>query len=366
MKLGFLINSYGRGGAQKVISLVSSRLQSVPQVLIQYQGELAYPYLGEVIELDRKGGIISRTQVGRLVGRVISLWRVLSNQKVTVLVSFLVRTNILAALVKKLRLYKGVLILNEVTVPSRHKSYSQLQKWLLKHAYTWADKIIVPSSGIRGDLVSNFGLSDNVIRVIPNPIDGEAIRKAMSQEYGFGNLPQVGLRVVAVGRLTASKRFDALIHAVFRARNSVDVQLVIIGDGEEKHNLINLACDLGMTPNIHWAGWVDNPFSIMVQCDMFVLSSLYEGFGNVIVEAMCCGLPVISYDCPTGPRDIIGESEHGVLVENGDVAGLSAAIVRMARDDEYRARYRQKALERAKDYEIEQVVLMWKAELNDV
>lgn len=365
MKLGFLINSYGRGGAQRVIALLAAHLSSTPQLLIYYHGDLAYPYPGEVVALDHDGGMFTRTRIGRIVFRMMSLWRVLRDQEVTVLVSFLIRTNLLVALFKKLGLYSGRLILNEVTVPSRHQSYTLMQKWLLKHAYAWADKIVVPSSGIRGDLVTNFGLNDGSIRVIPNPIDGEEIRKAAAQGFDFGNLPHVSMRVVVVGRLTASKRFDAVIQAISKARNLLDVQLVIIGDGEERESLRALAREQDVEDRIYWAGWVDNPFAIMSCCDIFVLSSEYEGFGNVIVEAMCCGLPVISYDCPTGPREILGDGEYGILIQSGDVDALHNAIVRMAQDDAHRARYRQKALERAKDYEIEHVVSMWKAELND-
>lgn len=366
MKLGFLINSYGQGGAQRVISLVSSRLDDIPQVLVQYGGELAYFYPGKVIDLDGRDGVLRKTRFGRALNRLDSLRKVLKDEDISVLVSFLVRTNVLAALAKRLGLFHGVLILNEVSVPSCHLKYSALHRWLIKKTYKWADKIVVPSSGILEDLVTNSGLRRELIKVIPNPIDSNAIERSAQEECGSDLVRSGAFTLIAAGRLTAQKGFDLLIRALPEVHKSIDVRLVIIGDGEERGEIVRLARELGVDHLVHLTGWMDNPFSIMAKGDIFVLSSRHEGFGNVIVEAMCCGLPVISYDCPSGPREILGNCAYGVLVENGDVAGLSAAIVKMARDDEYRARYRQKALERAKDYEIEHVVSMWKAELNDV
>lgn len=360
MKVGFLINSYGRGGAQRVISLVSSRIDPELQVLMYYHGEKSYTYPGMTFSLDDGCGSFGKYSIIRILWRMAKLHSTLSQQKVTVLISFLVRTNVLSAFLKRLGLYRGKLILNEVTIPSIHRSYTSRQKWLLKYTYRWADKIVVPSTGIKNDLIGNYGLDEKKIIVIPNPIDSEAIRRSAENDFSISNS---GLKIVAVGRLTASKRIDDLILAVSKAREKAEISLIIIGDGEEKEGLVKLACELGIESNIFWAGWVENPFSIMSKCDIFVLTSEYEGFGNVLIEAMCCGLPVISFDCPAGPREILVDNEFGILIENGNIESLADAIVKMSLNNEFRAYYKAKAQERIKDYEIDKVASIWRMEI---
>nr|WP_272499985.1 glycosyltransferase [Chromohalobacter moromii] len=136
------------------------------------------------------------------------------------------------------------------------------------------------------------------------------------------------LVVLHVGRLDVQKNQALLLSAFSLAVNSVpNLKLVILGEGEEKKNLEELASELGVKDSVDFVAFQDNPYPYYKAADLFVLSSDWEGFGNVIVEALACGTPVISTDCPGGPRTILANGKYGVLVPCGDAERLSSEIV---------------------------------------
>nr|WP_281504606.1 glycosyltransferase [Chromohalobacter sarecensis] len=132
-----------------------------------------------------------------------------------------------------------------------------------------------------------------------------------------------------VGRLDVQKNQALLLSAFSLAVKSVpDIKLVILGEGEEKNNLEKLASELGVKDSVDFVAFQDNPYPYYKAADLFVLSSDWEGFGNVIVEALACGTPVISTDCPGGPSTILANGKYGVLVPCGDAERLSSEIVK--------------------------------------
>ena len=136
------------------------------------------------------------------------------------------------------------------------------------------------------------------------------------------------LTIVAVGRLVPQKSFAVLLRAVaelVRAKK-YPVNLLLVGDGELRTELTQLTTELNITEYVHWLGWQHNPYQYMAAADVFVLSSYFEGFGNVLVEALALGVPVVSTDCPSGPSEILAGGEYGQLVPVGDSAALALAI----------------------------------------
>jgi glycosyltransferase involved in cell wall biosynthesis len=132
--------------------------------------------------------------------------------------------------------------------------------------------------------------------------------------------------ILAVGRLTLQKDFPTLIRAFARLRARRSARLVILGEGELRDELEALVAELGLTADVALPGFVDNPFSWMRGSALFVLSSAWEGFGNVLVEAMACGTPVVSTDCPSGPAEILENGKWGRLAAVGDAEALARAI----------------------------------------
>jgi glycosyltransferase involved in cell wall biosynthesis len=132
--------------------------------------------------------------------------------------------------------------------------------------------------------------------------------------------------VLGAGRLTAAKDFATLIRAFAAVRNRRPARLVILGEGEERRNLQALARDLQVEADFALSGYVSNPYQYMKKAAVFVLSSRWEGFSNVLVEAMACGTAVVSSDCPNGPREILEGGRLGILVPVGDPALFAQAI----------------------------------------
>jgi glycosyltransferase involved in cell wall biosynthesis len=138
-----------------------------------------------------------------------------------------------------------------------------------------------------------------------------------------------------------------------------DWNLIILGEGDLKSELKSRTRELGIEHAVVFAGWVGNPFSIMSRCDLFVLSSRYEGFPNALLEAMCCGLPVVSFDCPTGPRQIIQHGINGLLVPPEDKDKLKRAIQCLMEKKEMRECMGKNAKYVSKRYAPDKIMTKW-------
>jgi glycosyltransferase involved in cell wall biosynthesis len=132
--------------------------------------------------------------------------------------------------------------------------------------------------------------------------------------------------VLSVGRLVPQKDHATLLRAFSRLRAGRAARLVILGDGKDRKSLELLASKLGVADDVSLPGFESNPYRYMRRCAVFVLSSAWEGSGNVLAEAMACGAPVVSTDCPSGPAEILGDGKYGPLVAVGDHEALAAAI----------------------------------------
>jgi glycosyltransferase involved in cell wall biosynthesis len=190
-----------------------------------------------------------------------------------------------------------------------------------------ADGFIAVSKGLKKQLRRVPGLGKKPIYQIYNPI----IHKEFDAQAGLTPaLPSsVGPEepfVLAVGRLHKQKGYRHLLMAFARVVKQRPSYLVILGEGDEREELQSLADSLGIASRVHFLGYTPNVLAYMRQAAVFVLSSVAEGFGNVLVEALACGTPVISTDCPHGPREILAGGRYGTLVPIGDVDALARAI----------------------------------------
>jgi glycosyltransferase involved in cell wall biosynthesis len=142
--------------------------------------------------------------------------------------------------------------------------------------------------------------------------------------------------------------------------------LTILGEGELRTELESLRNSLGLSERVHLPGVVKNPYEVLLQADIFVMSSRFEGFGNVLIEAMACGVPVISTDCPSGPNEIIRDGVDGILVPNQDVDALAAAMDRLMSDEKERKRLSVGGIEAVERFSLEKIMGMWEKLLAQV
>jgi glycosyltransferase involved in cell wall biosynthesis len=158
--------------------------------------------------------------------------------------------------------------------------------------------------------------------------------------------------LLSVGRLSAEKDFPTLLRALAMLRSRRPLRLLILGEGEKRSELESLTASLGINEDVSLPGFEVNPFQYMARCAAFVLSSTWEGFGNVLVEALACGAQIVSTDCPGGPREILAGGKYGLLVHPGDPTSMAAAVDYLLEHPLSRNRLR----ERAKDFTIEAIL----------
>ncbi len=192
--------------------------------------------------------------------------------------------------------------------------------------YRLAHRRVGVSLGVVENIAALSGLQPEAFDVIHNPVPprAEPTTETMHDAEALWSSPR-GARIVTVGSMKTQKNHPLLLRA-FARLDRPDARLMFVGDGTGRDALLSLARDLGVADRVIFTGFKLDPTPFYKTADLFVLSSDYEGFGNVIVEAMSCGTPVVSTDCPSGPSEILDRGRYGRLVPVGDVAGLSRAM----------------------------------------
>jgi glycosyltransferase involved in cell wall biosynthesis len=214
----------------------------------------------------------------------------------------------------------------------------------IRRAYSAADAVVVPSAGVARDLTRDYGVPQRLMRVIENPID-----LARVEEAALETPPELPSRyVLGVGRLEPQKGFDLLLQA-FAALDEPELDLVLLGEGSERARLLALASELGVAERLHLLGFQHNPWMFMRRAAAFCLSSRYEGFPHVVLEALACACPIVATDCPHGPAEIVRPGTGWVVSPEDPQAlaeGLRLALKdaeKPAREARARARARENA-----------------------
>ncbi|ARV57624.1 glycosyl transferase [Nostocales cyanobacterium HT-58-2] len=194
--------------------------------------------------------------------------------------------------------------------------------------YPWADGIVAVSHGVAEDLASTTGIPLERIQVIYNPVVApEVFEKAKEfvnhPWFQTGEVPVI----LGAGRLYPQKDFPTLIRAFAHVRRVRPARLVILGNGPEQPQLESLVHKLGIEQDVALLGFVQNPYAYMARAGVFVLSSTWEGLGNVLIEAMAVKTPVISTDCKSGPAEILANGKYGRLTPVGDSEAMAQAIL---------------------------------------
>ncbi|BAL81659.1 glycosyltransferase [Caldisericum exile] len=329
-RIAFFLPNLNGGGAEKsIVNLVkefSKRNFYIDLVLVSAQG----PYISQIPNNVR----IIDLNTSHVILALPKLVKYLASNKPDALISSLNHANVVAIMAKLILNSKTKIIVREDSIPSQERRNSKSIKSkvlpLLMHVfYPYADFVIAVSKGVKEDLVSYVRLKPGRIKVIFNPVlDLEIFDRAKENvDYKWFNDNNYLPIIISVGRLTEPKDFGTLLKAFALVRKQIDARLVILGEGEERKNLETLTKELGVSDYVWMPGFVDNPYKYMSRADVFVLSSLYEGLSMVLIEALALGVPVISTDCKSGPREVLENGKYGKLVPVHDVNALSTAIM---------------------------------------
>ena len=198
---------------------------------------------------------------------------------------------------------------------------------LIRYLLPSADAVIAVSSGVAEDLGRTIPGTADLVRVVPNPVIGDELDDRAAEPVGHPWLSDPGVPVIlSAGRLVPQKDHPTLLRAFAEVVRSRPARLVVLGEGPDRERLTALARELGIADLADFPGFVDNPYSYMSRAGVFALSSVTEGLPTALIEAMACGTPVVSTDCPSGPGEILEDGRWGRLVPVGDWQSLAKAI----------------------------------------
>jgi glycosyltransferase involved in cell wall biosynthesis len=328
MKYFLFTTELRRAGVQRVVSILAehwSRHASVTIILLRNEVEFDLPATVKVITLDLATGPF-HFYSGLLAWKARRKLRVILAEckGPFAFYSFLEMPNFISVFLKG-EFPEGIFIGGiHVNIFMYNRIFH-----LLYPCYKKLDALIACSMENQQLFIGKFGISEKKVFFIPNPIDFSSIKRLGANKIPTQLAELLGKKplILAVGRLEKVKNYSLLLRAFARVPASTPPpHLIILGDGPERGNLLRLAGRLGIRARLTMPGKVINPYVWMANSDLFILSSNYEGWPMVLIEAMVSGLPVVACDCRTGPAEILRNGAFGRLVPTHDVDALSAAM----------------------------------------
>ncbi len=365
MRLTLVISSISAGGAERVLVLLAQgfleRKHQVSVVTLFGEESDFYTLPKGIKRISLNIGGDSATILHAIwnnLRRLQALRRVIISTQPSAVISFMDRTNVLTLLA--LKGTKLPVVVTEHAEPSM-ASTGRVFEWLRRWLYSDSESVVCVSRGV-SDYFS--WLPEKKRMVIHNPLVN--IKRAnLTQQHIFKDMSKN--HVVAMGRLDYQKGFDLLIEAFSKvARKHLDWDLYILGEGDMRAELELKILRYGLEQRVFLPGRVSDPFPTLRASGLFVMSSRSEGFGNVLIEAMACGLPVISFDCPSGPREIICNGINGVLISAEDVDALAIAMDRLMSDEVERKNLVFHAADIIERFRLEKVMDIWEELLNQI
>lgn len=321
--LFFLSNLKG-GGAQRTVVNILKYLDrdnfSSKLVLLNYSDKQPYASLVpkdvEIVNLDSRGRY-----------SIFKIAKLINDEKPDICFATLPQVCKAVTLGHKISGSNSKVIYRETNYRKK-KDMNFLSYKLLKTTYNYSDHNVSLTKGIKKQIIKNYKLSSDKITNIYNPVDLEDIKNEITKNNKFD---KNYFNIISCGRLSKQKNFELLIKAakIIQDERYDDIKIHIMGKGYLEDKLLKLTNRLNVSNIINFLGFQKNPYQYMASADLFVLSSLWEGFGHVIVESMASGTPVLSTDCPYGPREILGNNEYGWLISNDNAEAMADKIIKL-------------------------------------
>ena len=340
----------GSGGAEMQALRVANNLdrRRFDVELVVMRGGGSYESaLAEDVTLHALGG-------GRFPMQLRSLRLLIRRSRPNVVCSFLEVPNLMAAWAcrgMKVRPHLVACVQAPPSIAWQGGGWRRIFRALVSRYYSRAEQVVAISHGVADDVEQLApGAAAHTTTIYNAGVDDRVESLARLPPESGETRPR-GPLIVGCGRLTEQKGFDDLINAFALLREQVpNAALWILGEGPDRPALEQQITRLSLENHVQLLGFRDNPYAYMAAADVFALSSVFEGFGNVVAEAMACGTPVVSTDCPYGPSEIITDGVNGLLVRPRDPAALANAILRVLRDPKLGASMIKQGRRRARDF----------------
>lgn len=383
-KIAFLINNLYAGGAERTLSIIIEKLQE------EFEIELICLEKRDFYDIPKN---IKRVYLSNLTGNEsavikffylpIFAWKLkkyTTKNNIKLVQSHLFRANFVNILSKLIGAKHKTQVVNSTLISRYLKNgiAGKINLKLIKFLYPKADLLIWKSKGMKRDAEKLITMKAKQV-VINNPINIDKIQEYSKERVVEFCFQKSKIYLISVGRLIKLKRKQDLINVLPYLPKEVNT--IFIGNGEEKDKLIQLSIKLGVKDRVHLIGTTANPFKFLSKSDVFVNTSEVEGFPNVLVEAMACGLPVISSDCSSGPREILAPdtdinkklkkgdgielAKYGILYPPGDEKSLLKAINLIIKNRNLREKYSKYGMWRAKDFSTDEIIPIYRKTIID-
>lgn len=377
------------GGAERIVSTLSSYLEESTNLylFIFDTSEIVYEYGGNLIDMEFNEIQNSYLKYGKIISKLLrpliyykkikAIKKKKEELNINCSISFLDTPNIFNILSKSTE--KLILSVRSTRSVQNSTLMERIENLCIRLLYNKADKIISISEGVKKDLIKNFGINGDLIKTIYNPFNFNLI-KEYSKELLDPEYAKLFIEhdvIITVGRLEEAKNQKRLIKEfAYVCKKQPNSRLVIIGSGSLEKELKVIVDNLDLEDFIVFIPFTSNPFKYIAAAKVFAFSSIREGYGNVLIEAMTCGTPVVSTDCLSGPREIIaGESDYdyilydlkvfdrGILVplekNTSSDHALADGILYMLENDELQKRIIKSSLSYINNYSIDKIMKQW-------
>ena len=352
-KTAFFVPNLSGGGAQRVIINLARGFAERGYDVDLVVAKAAGPLLDDVPE----GVRLVDLGAGGTLGSLPRLVKYIKRARPAAMLSTMSHCNVVALLARWFSGSAMRLIVREANTLTFHEYRTPSIRertvfYLMKRLYPKADIIVANSLDTADDLIRHGIASEDHVRVIHNPIVSDSLlekQKAAIDHPWFRNndIPVV----LGIGRLHDQKDYETMIRAFSVVRKDRTARLLILGEGAERGRLLELVAKLGLEKDVEFPGFVSNPHAYIARASVVVLSSRWEGFGNVLVEALAAGTPVVSTNCPGGPAEILENGKFGKLVPVGNAETFADAILNTIDDPPDR----DALIDRAKDFSIDTI-----------
>jgi GalNAc-alpha-(1->4)-GalNAc-alpha-(1->3)-diNAcBac-PP-undecaprenol alpha-1,4-N-acetyl-D-galactosaminyltransferase len=352
MRIFLLSSSLNSGGSERVISILANKFsaffEDVYLITHSKQENDFYEISGKVKRIELSPLLKTSNVIEKIHNNVVAvkeLRKCIHSLNPNIIISFLTQVNVRAIMANDRSI---PIIISERSNPKRQR-IEKVWKILRYLVYRKADKIVIQTDGIRNQLLKIPGTAKKLV-ILPNPIPDysfQALESAdtMIRKYNLEGRTLIG----TMGSLVYPKGHDMLIEAFNKINAEMDCRMVIIGEGDQRSYLSELISRYNLTEKV----------ILMEKMKIFIFSSRYEGFPNALLEAMSLGLPVISFDCETGPREMITNYYNGILVETGNVDKLAVEILNLWKNRALQSKLSQNSKKVVQKYSENIILKQW-------